>query len=98
MAQLYWDKVIPDRLIMHENNGSTGASLVIDLFSDNIVSVYQDSDLPVVRDKFEAMDESVEFDLDDYLFLLRSQIQLLEEWKKNERSNKTTDGNVSTAL
>lgn len=97
MAQLYWDKDIPDRLIMHENNGTDGASLIIELFPDNIVSVYQDSDLTVVRDKFEAMDESVEFDLDDYLFLLKSQIHLLEEWK-NECSSKTTNGNVLPTL
>lgn len=96
MAQLYWDKKIPDRLIMHENNGSNGASLIIDLFPDDVVCVYQDSDLPVVREKFEAMDESVEFDLDDYLFLLRSQIYLLEEWKKNESIR--TDRKLSKSL
>ncbi|MBO0473276.1 hypothetical protein JZO86_06120 [Enterococcus ureasiticus] len=84
MAQLYWDKNIANRLIMHENNGRPGSSLIMDLFPDNIISIYQDSDIPVVRDKFEAMDESVEFDLDDYIFLLKSQINLLEGWKKNE--------------
>jgi hypothetical protein len=84
MAQLYWHDTIPNRLIMHENNGRPGSSLIMDLFPGNIVSVYQDSDVPVVRNKFEAMDESVEFDLDDYIFLLKSQINLLEGWKKNE--------------
>lgn len=84
MAQLYWDKNIPNRLIMHENNGRPGSSLIMDLSPDNIISIYQDSDIPIVRDKFEAMDESVEFDLDDYIFLLKSQINLLEGWKKNE--------------
>ena len=84
MAQLYWDKNISNRLIMHENNGRPGSSLIMDLFPDNVISIYQDSDIPIVRNKFEAMDESVEFDLDDYIFLLKSQINLLEGWKKNE--------------
>lgn len=84
MARLYWDKNISNRLIMHENNGRPGSSLIMDLFPDNIISIYQDSDIPIVRNKFEAMDESVEFDLDDYIFLLKSQINLLEGWKKNE--------------
>lgn len=82
MAQLYWDKTISNRLIMHENNGRPGSSLIMDLFPDNIISIYQDSDIPIVRNKFEAMDESVEFDLDDYIFLLKSQINLLEDGRR----------------
>lgn len=84
MAQLYWHDTIPNRLIMHENNGRPGSSLIMDLFPDNVISVYQDSDIPVVRDKFESIDECVNFSLDDYIFLLQSQINLLEEWKRNE--------------
>lgn len=88
MAQLYWDKTISNRLILHENNGKDGASLIIEPFKnkshENMVLVYQNSDIPIVRDKFESMEESVEFDLDDYIFLLKSQINMLEEWKTNE--------------
>lgn len=99
MAQLYWDKTIPDRLVMHENNGEMGSSLGIDIFRSsshkNIVSIFQDSDVPIVRDKFEDMAESVEFDLDDYLFLLKSQINMIEEWKKNETVR--TDGKLQSS-
>lgn len=88
MARLYWHETLPNRLIMHENNDIAGSSLIIELFPDNVVSLCQDSDIPTVRDKFEAMEESVEFDLDDYIFLLQSQIKMLEEWRVSGRNIK----------
>lgn len=95
MAQLYWDKTISNRLIMHENNGRPGSSLIMDIFPNNIISVYQDSDIPIVRDKLESMEESVEFDLDDYIFLLKSQINMLEEWKTNGNNRATNIRGIS---
>ncbi|MGL4697096.1 hypothetical protein [Enterococcus larvae] len=81
MSKLYWSQTIPGRLIMHENENRPGSSLIMDLYKDNTVSIYQDSDIQVVRDKFEAMQESVEFDFDEYLHLLETQITMLKEWK-----------------
>ncbi|MBL1225403.1 hypothetical protein [Enterococcus sp. BWR-S5] len=85
MSKLYWSETIPDRLIMHENDDRPGSSLIMDLYKDNTVSIYQDSDIQIVRDKFEVMQESVEFDVDEYIHLLEMQLTMLKEWKHEQQ-------------
>lgn len=47
------------------------------------VNIYQDSESQLIRSKFEAIDESVEFEVDELVGALKEIIELLEgrEWQ-----------------
>lgn len=65
MAKIYWCPVIKDRLVLDDEavtlNGSDLASLLVfDIHHTGVVSIYQDSNIQMIRDKFESIGESVE--------------------------------------
>ena len=60
------------------DNFSPAGIIVFDVYNKNWVSVYQDSDDAVTRDRFEAIDAAVEFDKFD---LIKGLEQIVEELK-----------------
>lgn len=65
MAKIYWCPIIKDRLVLDDeavtlNRADVSSLLNFDVDQDGIVSIYQDSNVQMIRDKFEAIGESVE--------------------------------------
>lgn len=65
MAKIYWCPIIKDRLVLDDEavtlKGADLASLLVfDIHHTGVVSIYQDSNFQMIRDKFESIDESVE--------------------------------------
>lgn len=88
MSRIYWDEKPENRLILHENNKMPGSSLVIDLYDDETVVLMQDSDDEFTKQKFEDLEESVEFNVYEYIDLLRAQANMLESRIANLRRTK----------
>ncbi|UNM90588.1 hypothetical protein [Vagococcus sp. CY52-2] len=78
---IYWDK---DTLVLDDEFKRSRGLIKFELCSDNNVLIYQDSDIPVVRDKFEALDEYTQLTLDDTIESLLKIAHELEEYKNGE--------------
>lgn len=61
---------------------SPNGKIVFDYYpKDRIVSVYQDSDSPLIHQRFESIDESAEFEINELIKGLKEVIERLEELK-----------------
>lgn len=78
---IYWDK---DTLVLDDEFKRSRGLIKFELCSDNNVLIYQDSDIPVVRDKFEALDEYTQLTLDETIESLLKIAHELEEYKNGK--------------
>lgn len=78
---VYWDE---DTLVLDDEFKRSRGLIKFELCSDNNILIYQDSDIPVVRDKFEALDEYTQITLDDTIESLLKIAHELEEYKNGK--------------
>ena len=78
---IYWDK---DTLVLDDEFKRSRGLIKFELCSDNNILIYQDSDIPVVRDKFEALDEYTQLTLDETIESLLKIAHELEEYKNGK--------------
>lgn len=78
---IYWDK---DTLILDDEFKRSRGLIKFELCSDNNILIYQDSDIPVVRDKFEVLGEYAQLTLDDTIESLLKIAHELEEYKNGK--------------
>lgn len=68
------------KVVTLSDDYNPNGSIVFDYYpKDRIVSVYQDSDSPLIRQRFESIDESAEFEITELISGLREVIKHLEE-------------------
>lgn len=80
---VYWDE---DTLVLDDEFKRSRGLIKFELCSDNNILIYQDSDIPVVRDKFEALDEYAQLTLDETIESLLKIAHELEEYKSGKSS------------
>ena len=78
---IYWDN---DTLVLDDEFEHSRGIIKFELCSDNNILIYQDSDIPVVRDKFEALDEYAQLTLDETIESLLKIAHELEEYKNGK--------------
>lgn len=92
MAKIYWCPVVKDRLVLDDeavtvNGADVSSLLTFDLHNNGVVSIYQDSNVQMIRDKFEAIGESVEVgDVDQTIDMILEMLIKLEE-RDNDRND-----------
>lgn len=95
MAKIYWCPVIKDRLVLDDeavtlNGADLSSLLVFDIHHTGIVSIYQDSNVQMIRDKFEAIDESVEIGyIDETIDMFLDMLIELEERYNDKQFRKS---------
>lgn len=100
MAKIYWCPVIKDRLVLDDEavtlNGADLASLLVfDIEHTGIISIYQDSNVQMIRDKFEAIDESVEIgNIDETIDMFLDVLMELER-KNNDKQFRKSISNAT---
>ena len=82
---IYWDK---DTLVLDDefkrSRGIINFELYKTIHGGNNVKIYQDSDIPFFRDKFESLDLYADFTVDDVIESLLKIAHELEEYKNDE--------------
>lgn len=95
MAKIYWCPVIKNRLVLDDEavtlNGADLASLLVfDIHHTGVVSVYQDSNVQMIKDKFEAIGESVEVgNVDETIDFFLDALSDLEERSNDKQFRKS---------
>lgn len=78
---VYWDG---DIVVLDDEFERSRGLVKFELCSDNNVLIYQDSNIPAVRDKFEALEEYTQLTLDDTIESLLLVAHKLEEYKNGK--------------
>ena len=100
MAKIYWCPVIENRLVLDDEavtlNGADLASLLVfDVHHTGIVSIFQDSNVQMIRDKFEAIDERVEIgNIDETIDMFLDVLVELER-KNNDKQFRKSISNAT---
>lgn len=100
MAKIYWCPIIKDRLVLDDEavtlKGADLASLLVfDIHHTGVVSIYQDSNFQMIRDKFEAIDERVEIgNIDETIDMFLDVLVELER-KNNDKQFRKSISNAT---
>lgn len=73
------DEIVSDRFYLIDDQQPYNGSIMFDFFpQEDRIAVCQDSENPLIRDKFEAIGESVDFNRTDLIQGLKKIIEILE--------------------
>lgn len=78
---IYWEK---DTLVLDDEFERSKGLIKFELYGDNNVLIYQDSNIPTIRNKFEELDEYTQLTLEDTIESLLKIAHELEEYKNGK--------------
>lgn len=73
------DEIVSDRFYLIDDQQPYNGSIMFDFFpQEDRIAVCQDSENPLIRDKFEAIGDSVDFNRQELIDGLKKIIEILE--------------------